>query len=105
MDDLFPPSPFTLGAGQSYFERSGGDWYARLDLPGMEPTTFTAVDEASLRRHVVAALRVWVASAGADQIGVFMDSVGAPRGPRILLSRRTAAEAAIDRVASGLWKE
>jgi hypothetical protein len=105
MDDLFPPSPFPLGSGQSYYERSDGLWAARIQLPGHSPEYLLAASEPALRAAVVAGLRAWAASAGVDALGDLLEALGQPRGARATATRRSACEAALAWVESGAWLE
>jgi hypothetical protein len=105
MSDLFPPSPFAVGAGQSYFERSGGDWTARLQIPGCDPEPMVATTEPALRALTLARLRAWLPTAGADALGDLLEALGEPRGRLSTATRRAACEAALLEVEAGAWLE
>jgi hypothetical protein len=98
-------SPFGLGLGQSYYERSGGDWYAVLRLEGCDDAPMSADTEGALRPLVVERLRAWLPDARVDPMGDLLEALGQPRGARVTATRRAACEAALVWVESGVWKE
>jgi hypothetical protein len=98
-------SPFGLGLGQSYYERSGGDWCAVLRLEGCDGGEMVALIEEDLRAAVVERLRAWLPDARVDALGDLLEALGQPRGARVTATRRAACEAALVWVESGAWKE
>lgn len=105
MSALLYAGPFAPMVGQGYYERSGGDWAARLSLDGVSGEEIIAPTEEGLRALVVERLRAWLPDARVDPMGDLLEALGQGRGPRVTAARRAACEAALVWVESGAWKE
>jgi hypothetical protein len=102
---LLYAGPFAAPSSQVYEQRSGGDWTARLQLTGCDPEPILADTEPALRAVVLARLRAWLPTAGADAMGDLLEALGEPRGRLSTATRRAACEAALLEVESGAWLE